>query len=236
MMRHIVLITALLASVHCTAQESIYSTAPDHVLASAGEHRVGLSTGIPFVAMAEYSVGVTEGFSVGAMFGTTPFVKAYGVRLRGLLFENDQRTFRVMMRGPVLFYPSKGASMPWWLAFPQAMAEWKLPTDVRLSVQAGALGTICAVHLQNTLFGANPAAVEDTHDGHDHSHELEPTTTTSVPTKVWGAIGFGSAVPVADRLTITTDVNVVMDGLDFAGDDWVGGPPVVMSFGVVFAL
>lgn len=234
MMRHIFLGIALLTGAHCTAQETLYSSAPDHVLASAGEHRVGLTTGIPFVAMAEYSFGVTDGFSVGAMVGTTPFVKAYGVRLRGLLYENDQRTFRVMMRGPVLFYPSKGNSMPWWLAFPQAMAEWRLPTDVRLSVQAGALGTICAVHLQNTVFGAQPAVVEDSPEGRDHEHE--PTATTSVPTKVWGAIGFGSAVPVADRLTITTDVNVIMDGLNFAGDDWVGGPPVVMSFGVVFAL
>lgn len=92
----------------------------DHLFLFKGSTSVTIGTGIPYIGIGEVAYGVTAGFTVGAIFGVTPLVEGYGIRVRGLIYENDDTKFRVHLRAPIFYYPktfSLGAE-PWWLTYP----------------------------------------------------------------------------------------------------------------------
>jgi hypothetical protein len=54
------------------AQLTCTAPSPDPLFASSGGSMVTLSTGIPYVGIAEYAYGISDKTTIGFMYGQTP--------------------------------------------------------------------------------------------------------------------------------------------------------------------
>jgi hypothetical protein len=202
--------------------------APDHLIGTQGQSRFTVITGIPFVAVGEYSYAFSGGFTMGLLAGTTPTDQAYGVRPRGVIYESDAEMFRVLAKAAVLYYPGfEGNSEAWWLAYPEVTAEWKLASGVQLSLEAGLVGTTSAEEIDRMITGNG----EPQFDKWDRP--MDPDGFNAL---VWQTVGVGSAVPLTSFLTLYTGMDLVMDGFAVADERWIGGPPVIVTMAITVGL
>ena len=189
------------------------SYSDDHVFAGNGGAKVTLATGIPYVGIAEYAYGFSDRVTGGILFGVTPNVEGYGVRVRAVVYQTS-KSFRVYFCTPVLYYPKTKAlgGDPWWLARPNINFEWIAENKFRYKVG----GSLIAAASQHSLFG-NPADAK-----------FKPG--------LWNAFHVGTSFPVGSEIMFQTELSVVMNGFKVAGDDWVGGPPVILITGISYEL
>lgn len=192
----------------------------DHLFLLKGTTSATIGTGIPYVGIGEVAYGVTSGFTVGALFGVTPLIPGYGLRLRGLIYENQEAAFRLHLRAPVFYYPKTKdlGGEPWWLTYPAVAAEWKTEPGWRYSADVGIITAVCAHSLSNTLFGAK----EDMDD------------EMGFEGGIWNTAGVGIALPISDNITCQMNAALVLNGLRIADEHWVGGPPTVVSLALTY--
>ena len=195
----------------------------DHLFSSAGRSMVTVATGIPYVGITEYSYGLSDRFTVGAIVGVTPRVTGYGIRVRGIIRQRDEN-FRVYLRVPVLYYPQTKdlGGEPWVLAWPVLSAEWKLRSGARLSAGGGIVTAACFNSMLHKL---------GLHSLHEESDEDE-----GFMGGVWNTLHVGITLPVGESLTFHGEVSAVMSGVKIAGKDWIGGPPVILVLGFSHSL
>jgi hypothetical protein len=194
----------------------------DPILTPKGQVGFTVLSGIPFLGFAEVSYGISDGFTVGAFYGISPIETAGGVRIRALLSQAQDGTFRTTLRVPVLFYPdSPGQSQPWWLTWPIVSAEFTLDNGLHVAAEGGYITSISSVRLENVLFG--------TANKYDRKVDL-------MGSKEGGYATVGSAVvmPVSSNLALQGMLHVVFDENSFAPDSWVGKVPFVVSVGASF--
>lgn len=205
----------------------------DHLFPQRGKTALTLATGIPYLGIADYTYGVSNRFAVGIVAGSTPIGPGFGLRPRGILYQKREN-FRIHLKSPLLYYPKdmqKGKD-PWLLAWPTISGEWRANSGTRWSAGGGVVGAACV----NELFGSE-AHDRDHHEG-DPPHHPHPeggsAAENEIMSGVWNTVHAGVTTPVNDRLVFQSEVSLVMDGIKVAGDDWVGGPPVILVIGVTY--
>jgi hypothetical protein len=184
------------------------SPASDHLFPGAGRVSLGASTGVPFLAIGEAAYAFTDGFTVGAIAGITPEVAGFGLRPRAVLYSGARA--RVFVSVPVLYYPATHMSggEPWFLANPVLYLEAPVAGGWRVRGGPGIVGAAC----QDSLLGKE--------HGEGFMGDLWPT------------IAVGASRPIGARSEIFADLQGVLPKGITAGNDWVGGPPFVLSIGV----
>jgi len=217
-----------LLRVASTVAQPLGTVHMDYLMPKKGRSLVAASTGIPYIGILEYAYGFSNRFSVGVMIGRTPTVNGYGLRLRTVLYRSD-RSFRVVAKGPVFYYPkTKGlGGEPWALAWPTASAEWKLRSGVRIWVGGGAVVAACV----NSMLGS-PAE----HDDEPHDHGSNDHSDEGFMGGIWNTLQAGVSVPVGQGLAFQSEVAAVMSGLSVADNGWIGGPPVILNLGFSYTL
>jgi hypothetical protein len=188
------------------------SAPPDTLFPGRGRWALSAATGIPFYAVAEVALGVSDRFTIGAIAGETPRVGGVGVRPRVALWNGaDQRVTLIV---PTLYYPrGDGPHIePWLLTRPSLLLEQR--TDSVALWHVG-LGMIYAVALTDPPLSEQGPV--DPSPGFDDGY--------------WMSAQLGTWQPLSRRFAFFADVDLVYDVL---GPSWmvVGGTRVVVSLGV----
>ncbi|MBI2619885.1 MAG: hypothetical protein HYW57_07365 [Ignavibacteriales bacterium] len=204
-------ILAVIASYSLHGQQ--FNHRYDHVLNDKGTKRFTITTGIPYVVIGEYAYGISDRLTFGVLAGLTPNVEGYGIRGRIVLSE-PRNDFRVYFCTPILYYPKTKelGGDPWWLIRPNINFEWITERGLRYKVG----GSLIAASSHHTIFG-------------------DPSDA-KFPPGVWNALHGGIALPIGSGVTFQCETSLVMNGLNVAGSDWVGGPPVILVVGVSWIL
>lgn len=205
--------TLLLAtSTYSQIDQLCESPSPDHLFAGEGKSMVTVSTGIPYVGIAEYAYGVSSKTTIGFMYGQTPFVEGYGLRIRTIIAEPEDN-LRVYFRAPIFYYPKTQelGGEPWFLTWPAFNLEYKRDCGRRMWAGIGAIGAVCANSLKHQIFGG----------------EEEGEMEMGFEGGLWNTVQVGITQPISEHLVAQGEFGLVMNGLKVAGSDWVGGPPVV---------
>jgi hypothetical protein len=208
----------------------------DHLFPQKGRSMVTFGTGVPYVAVAEYGYGISERLSVGLLAGITPSITGLGIRVRGVLCQRGNN-FRLYIKVPVLYYPkTKGlGGEPWILARPALNAERKLDSGLRLSFGVGLVAAACV----NDLFGLDHSHEKTSHNDHDRVHEdlmiVDHFEDKGFMGDIWNTLQAGIALPINEKFMFQTEFGLVFKGFQVAGDEWVGGPPIILISGLSIA-
>jgi hypothetical protein len=208
--------SSVYAQLICTAPS------PDPLFASSGGSMVTLSTGIPYVGIAEYAYGISDKTTIGFMYGQTPKVQAYGMRIRTIISEPSYN-LRIYFRSPIFYYPQTHdlGGEPWFLAWPVLNIEYKRDCGRRLWAGIGAIGACCA-HSLGTTLGLEKAKEEMMGAGFNGG--------------IWNTVQVGVTQPISNGFVAQLEFGLVMSGFKVAGSSWVGGPPILLITGLSYAL
>ncbi len=204
----------------CYSQPTAFNRG-DHLFPSGGGSMVTVTTGIPYVGIAEYAYGFSDGFSLGIVAGITPKVGAYGFRVRAILARPSENS-RIYFRMPAFYYPRTQdlGGDPWVLAWPVVSIEWKLDSGTRISAGGGVVVASCFDSFVKTLGLSSKEMEED----------------EGFMGGAWNTLHAGVAFPVSETIMFQSEATVVMSGIKVAGKDWVGGPPVIVVVGFSYSL
>jgi hypothetical protein len=184
---------------------------------------VAVASGVPFVAMGELSLGLSDRFSLGALFGATPVVYALGGRPRVLLL--DRPRFRVSIVAPFLYYPEqRNVQAPWLLARPSLQFAPRISQKLSLF---GGVGLVAAATMARL---ARERGVEDYSDGAGGFRGYE--TGRPFTAGIWWTLSAGGVISLGERCALFGDVALVFEKLGLASSAWVGGPPVMATLGL----
>jgi hypothetical protein len=183
----------------------------DGLFPESGHLAAGVGTGVPFVSIAEVAYAVSDRIALGAIGGVTPSVVGAGLRPRFAFW--DDGTYRLRLTLPILYYPKTHMSggEPWFLVNPVLSVDRRLGENARISAGAGLVGAACV----DSVFGQ------------EHMERFMGG--------IWNTLQAGGALRIAARTEAFVDAQVILRGIALAGDEWIGGPPLVASFGVVHA-
>ena len=195
----------------------------DHLFQPAGTSTLKIVSGVPYIGIIEYSYAISDKFSLGVMLGATPHVEGYGIRIRAILYQPDSNN-RIYFKMPMFYYPKTKhfGDAPWSLIWPVVNYEKRFNSDTRLSAGVGFVQANCL----NSLLGREMEQCED----------CEPQEEQGFEGGIWNTIQFGVATPLSNRMMFHSEVAGVMSGFAIAGKDYVGGPPIIVVFGVTYAL
>lgn len=184
----------------------------DALFPGHGRVSTGLATGVPFLAMGELSVGIGDRFALGAIGGATPNVPGFGIRPRAVVIEIG--SWRSVVAAPVLYYPftSSRSGSAWFLTRPSVIVEHQFANGVRVG---GGAGIVAAASLDRLTGRDRPAGYSGGMDS-----------------AIWNTFNANVSVPVSASTSFFADAALVMNGIRVASDDWVGGPPFIVSLGV----
>ena len=245
---------------NCFAQEAeVDSVHMDHLFPQKGKSLFTFATGVPYIAIGEYAYGFTDRFSVGVLVGVTPSIPGYGLRLNTILYKNGNS--RVYARVPLLYYPqTKGlGGEPWLLTWPVVNYEKTFESGLRFSVGGGIVAAACvndmldvlgiAEHKHGSLeqaFITSPVHHGETNDHHsyDDGHHMEGNAgqvnlvhndEEGFMGDLWNTVQMGVAFPISKKCMFQAEIAAVLKGFSIAGDEWVGGSPVIMTVGISHA-
>jgi hypothetical protein len=218
-------VAALISATDAAATDRMSASGAEVLFPHPGQVTLTAATGIPFLAIGEVAIGVTDGLAVGALVGITPVVTGFGARIRGVLI--DRGTWRLSAVAPILLYPRTNLSgAPFAVGRATALYERVLPGDWRISLGLGVIGATTFARVART-FGAT-----DYSDGAGglHSYGSETPATAGL----WGTISAGVIMPLGPRWSLFADAGVVTEGAHLAASDQIGGVPLVAAVGTCF--
>lgn len=194
-----------------------------------GHVNAGAATGLPYFAIAEVGVGLTDGIAVGAFVGVTPSVWAFGLRPRFRVQATERTSF--VLVSPIVYYPA--ASAPGILGMgrePWLLTRTELFVDRAIGERwhaAGGMG-IFAV--------AATKAIGDLLTGRDvamPAYDGDPKATKGFAGGIWNSLAARGSYALQPSTHLFAEASLVMKGVKPADD--VGGPPVVFNVGVQHA-
>lgn len=191
-----------------------------------GRPSLSAATGLPFLAIGEIGVGLTQGIAIGAIGGVTPSVLTAGIRPRFLVRASEH--YAVMLSAPMLWYPSASAPGPgnvgttaWVLARPELMVDVSPSARVHVAGGVGLIAAASTLALGNTLRGRAfvvPPYGNSTED------------RVGFAGGIWDTLCMHASYALDPPTHLFAEGSLVFSG--FALADNVGGPPVVVTLGI----
>ncbi len=218
---------ATFASLGSAQLPSVPPPSSDYLFANAGGSLVTASTGIPYLGITEYAYGISSKTTIGLMFGETPDVEGYGIRIRTVIAELSDNN-RIYFRAPILYYPKTHelGGYPWFLAWPVLNLEHEYQSGMCVWAGMGAVGAGSQCTVEDGL-GLDKDDDMDTHS----------TTSKGFEGGVWNTVQFGASQPIGEKFVAQAEFGLVMSGVKLAlSSNWVGGTPVLLIMGVTYAL
>lgn len=202
----------------------------DYLLPKKGKSMFGLNSGIPYIGIAEYSYGISNRFSAGIIYGYTPVLLGFGLRLKAVIAQPNE-SVRFYLKSPLIYYPKTIAlgGEPWLLAWPTLSVEWKLKNGARVWTGLGIVGAACA----DFIFGGEESDKEASrNNGSETFNEKEMEMAD-----LWNTFQFGYSKPLSNKFSFMLEIAPVMRGLKLSPTvEWIGGPPVIVTFGLSYSL
>ncbi|MEP6793207.1 MAG: hypothetical protein ABJB16_02690 [Saprospiraceae bacterium] len=224
---HLALVTLIiLTSFDVTGQENLIKV-HDYLMPQKGKSMVEVYTGLPYVAIGQYSYGFSDRFSAGIIYGYTPFVKGFGFRIKSVIAEPDQ-SMRISLKSPFIYYPkSEGQNKePWVLAWPAVNFEWKLKNEAKIWAGAGIMGAACTEYLFKS--GSHMDEPE-----HIHTEKMEKDEKMFA---IYNTFQVGYSKPFSQNLSYVIEVAPVMKGFKLKSPDgFLDALPVIVTTGLSYS-
>ncbi|MEO5907397.1 MAG: hypothetical protein ABIQ11_11765 [Saprospiraceae bacterium] len=202
----------------------------DYFMPAKGKSMIEVYTGIPYVAIAQYSYSFSDRFSVGILYGYTPDVLGYGLRVKAVIAEPSS-SFRINLKSPFIYYPRMSAenAESWVLAWPTINGELKLKNEARIWAGFGVIGAACVDYFGSKI------EKEDRHPpGHDDGDEEHEEIKEA---ELWNTLQIGYSKPLSNKLSYVIEIAPVMKGLKFTTPrGLLNGIPVIVTFGMTYSL
>ena len=245
-----VIVIVLTTMVKVQAQEKKVFT-HDYLMPQKGTSMVEFYSGLPYVAIGQYSYGFSNVFSVGVIYGYTPFEKGYGLRMKAIIAQPSE-SFRINVKSPFIYYPGmkKKDGEPWMAAWPAVNGEWKFKNGSRVWTGVGLMGAACVDEIFPTK-GHEHGEDEHVDDEHgDHkpkgpNHDPGTTiplvkTTPPMPAKgemkmysLFNTFQFGYSKPLSNSWSFVAEVAPVMEGFKLKSPNgFLDTSPVVLTLGL----
>jgi len=239
----LIILVVFTTIVKAQAQEKEVSN-HDYLMPQKGKSMVEFYSGLPYVAIGQYSYGFSNRFSIGVIYGYTPFEKGYGLRMKAIIAQPSE-SFRINVKSPFIYYPGmkKEDGEPWMAAWPAVNGEWKFKNGSKIWTGVGLMGAACV----DVIF---PSEGHE-HGGHDHgdhkpkgpNHDPEPTTPPIItPMQVKSAekmyslfntFQFGYSKPLSNSWSFVAEVAPVMEGFKLKSPNgFLDTTPVVLTIGL----
>ena len=199
----------------------------DYLMPKKGTSMLEAYSGIPYVAIGQYAYGFSNRVSVGLVYGYTPFVKGYGIRVKAVIAQPSE-TFRLYAKSPFLYYPKtkEGDGEPWILTWPSLNGEWKLKNGTRLWAGAGVIGAGC----YNYIFRRKAEMKEHVDAGHD------PHEETELMAGIWNTFQFGFSKPISRKMSFVAEIAPVMEGFKLKSKQgFLDTAPVIITVGLSYS-
>jgi hypothetical protein len=191
----------------------------------AGHPTVSAATGLPFLAIGEVGIGVTNGFAIGVVGGITPSVLTAGIRPR-LRLPTSRHT-SLVLAAPILYYPKASAPGPgnigsdsWVLTRTELLLDGELSDRWHL---AGGMGFIAAA--STTALGQLFQGREFAMPPYDGSTESKRGFAGGI----WNTVCARTSYAMSPSSHLFAESSLVMAG--FVPASGVGGPPIVVTLG-----
>ena len=221
-------------------------SSPDFLFPGKNKATVSVLTGFPYAGITEYTYGFTDRFAVGLWAGIiTPQISGYGLRLRYVL-SRPAPDFRIHVKAPIVYYPKSNGQAPWYLAWPNANAEWRRPNGTRLWTGLGLVGTMGGKYLpgvaaaraasskpKKTSYGTGSA-------GGSYLHKTPSALGTGSiddgsKAGLWNTVQIGMSKPLSRHIAFQFESALVMEGATVASSNWVGGWPAIVTTGISYS-
>lgn len=193
----------------------------DYLIPRKGKSMLVFNSGIPYVAIGEYSYGITNRFAAGIIIGHTTVLPGYGIRLKAIIAQSSPN-MRILLKSPIIYYPftRELGGDPWLLAWPTLSVEWKLKNGARIWTGIGMVGAACTDYLFGTEEESETEMKKD-----------------MVMAKLWNTIQIGYSKPLSNRLSFMVEIAPVFNGIELANPhNWIGGPPALLTFGWSYSI
>jgi hypothetical protein len=181
----------------------------DFLFPGAGKLSFTGSTGLPYAALGEVSVGIGDRLAVGGLVAGGPFLGGFATGVYPRFDAAHLGPLRLVIEVPVLWYPDLQNTDNWVVVRP----------DVRVEAKAGAFrvhGSLGA--LAAKMIGASPV-----------SGPITPYGGVGLPAgvqegAVWNTAGTGVALSVSPTTSVFAEGFVILRGLELAGPEWFALP------------
>jgi len=206
--------------------QAIKMKSHDYLLPGKGKSMVEFYTGSPYVAIGQYTYGISNRFAVGIIYGYTPFVKAYGFRLKAVVAQPSEN-FRINFKSPFFYYPHTVPKddEPWVAAWPTLNFEWKLKNEARLWAGFGIMSAACMDYLLGDEEGEKQMPVGD--PGMSKEEEM---------LRIYNTFQIGFSKPISNKMSFVIEVAPVMEGFKIKSKDgFLDIIPVVVTTGLTYS-
>jgi len=202
---------------------------PDYLFPAAGDFSLSLATGIPFLAMSEVGVGLTDRIAVGGLAGIAmsgdgpPTNVGFGLRPRFDVWDNGKNRVEIVV--PTLYYPKTNGT--WFLTRPSVQVEHRFASGAGLY---GGVGLV-AVMSEDALLGrTTPGQAFLPYGG------TPGKSAGDASNGVWNTVSVGGAIPIGEKTHLFGEGALVLRGYELPGQEWVGGVPFTLTLGITTAL
>ena len=231
MLRRLIALACLLVPSAAFAQDA--PSAPerhsDYLFPKAGDLSLSLATGIPFLAMSEVAVGITNRFSIGGIAGIAmsgdgpPTNVGFGLRPRVDVWHSHR--WRVEAVVPVLYYPKTNGT--WFLTRPAVQVERTWESGWRAY---GGVGVVAVVSEDALTGNTKPGESVLPYGGTPGQKAGDASNG------IWNTLSVGGALPLGKKTSVFGEGVLVLNGYKLPGQEWVGGVPFVLTLGITTTL
>lgn len=181
----------------------------DYLFPGGGQVAATASTGLPFGALGEVSLGVGNRFAVGGLVAGGPFLGGFATGVYPRFDAVHVGPMRLVLEAPFIWYPGLQNDDNWIVVRPMARIEGEAG---RVRVH-GSLGAMWA-----TMVGAAPV-----------KGPIAPYGGAGLPSgvqqgSVWNTAGGGVAVAMSPRTSAFAEGFLIMRGVNIAGPEWFSLP------------
>jgi hypothetical protein len=200
----------------------------DYLMPAKGKSMLELYSGIPYLAIGQYSYGFSSRFSVGIFCGRTPAVVGIGLRIKSVIVQ-PSNSMRVIFKSPLVYYPKMKGLDSWVLAWPSLNVEWKLKNEARVWTGVGVIGAACTEYLFGSKMKKTVSDPENPSAG--------PGMKKEPMSELWNSIQFGYSKPISNKCSYVIEVAPLMKGFKFATPHGlVHDLPAIVTLGLSFSL
>lgn len=195
----------------------------------AGRPTVGAATGVPFLAIGEAGIGITDGITGTVVGGVTIATWSVGVRPRFRVATSERTALMLVM--PILFYgpahapgPGTVGTSSWMLARSEVFFDGAIGNRWHLAGGMGVIGAGSTEAIGQLLQGKSfkmPA------------YNGDPTATRGFAGGLWNTVATRASYTLRNDTHLFAEASLVMSGVTPA--DNVGGPPIVVNIGMQHA-